>query len=114
MNSLSNSLHVMGVYKILNTINGKFYIGSSIDVCKRVRKHIGLLRGNRHKNPYLQNDWNVYGEDKFEINIVEIVSDENMLRDREAYYIDTTRCTDSVIRLLCRRRVLYRKRSRFL
>ena len=56
----------IGVYKIVNTSNGKKYIGSSIDLEKRWREHKWDLRGHRHKNSHLQNAWNLYGEENFE------------------------------------------------
>ena len=61
---------ISGIYKIVNKINGKYYVGSSKDVINyRWIHHKRALRSNRHKNDYLQNAWNKYGEDNFEIII---------------------------------------------
>lgn len=46
---------MIGVYKITNLINSKFYIGSSVNIGQRWFKHKALLRHNKHENPKLQN-----------------------------------------------------------
>lgn len=85
---------MMGVYKILNTVNNKFYIGSSVNIQQRFKAHISYLNKGVHNNQYLQNAWNKYGESSFEFIILEEVFDTNVLRDRERYYIQTTDCTN--------------------
>jgi len=53
-----------GVYKIENTVNGQVYIGSSVDVGKRMVRHRDTLgKGNASK--CLQLAWNYYGENSF-------------------------------------------------
>ena len=54
-----------GIYEILNTINGKRYVGSSVDLEKRRAYHRQALRKQTHCNPYLQNAWNKCGEKAF-------------------------------------------------
>jgi group I intron endonuclease len=79
-----------GIYKITNTINGKFYIGSSKNIEFRWNDHKQYLRGNYHVNPKLQNAWNKYGEDKFIFEILEETeSSQEILFDRENYYLST-------------------------
>ena len=82
------TFELKGVYKIKNTKNGKFYIGSTLDSFKiRCKAHKeALIRGN-HKNSHLQRAWNKYGSDAFVFEIVEIC-DENICREREQYYLD--------------------------
>jgi len=60
-----------GVYEILNTTNGKRYVGSAVDLPRRKHEHWKELRGNRHNNRYLQNAWNKYGEECFEFSVLE-------------------------------------------
>lgn len=62
---------MIGVYKITNTKNGKVYIGQSVDIEKRFKQHKKLLRDNGHINYRLQDDWNIYGEDSFEFEVLE-------------------------------------------
>lgn len=77
-----------GIYKIANKINGKIYIGKSLDVKERKYSHFYKLRKNEHGNQYLQVSFNKYGEENFEFSIIEFVAD-NLLNIREIYYIDT-------------------------
>lgn len=49
-----------GVYKITNTINGNFYIGSSIRIRERWYEHKYLLNKGTHHSKHLQNSWNKY------------------------------------------------------
>jgi group I intron endonuclease len=76
-----------GIYKIINTVNRKFYIGSSKNILKRIRRHFSELRNNSHKNKHLQSSWNKYGEENFLFEILEECLEENLIV-REQYYID--------------------------
>lgn len=77
-----------GVYVIKNKINNNVYIGSTtMYFLKRFHHHLSMLRANKHKNKYLQNAWNKYGEENFEFNILEVCNKEECL-NREQYYID--------------------------
>lgn len=79
-----------GIYKITNTANGKFYIGSTKDIDERLGIHKQHLRGNYHINPKLQNAWNKYGEDKFIFELFEeTLPEQQVLFDREQHYLDT-------------------------
>lgn len=62
---------MIGVYKITNTKNGKVYIGQSVRIKKRFEEHKKKLRTNNHINCYLQDDWNIYGEDAFTFEVVQ-------------------------------------------
>lgn len=78
-----------GVYKILNTSTGMCYIGSSFSFKKRFGEHIRALKSGVHKNDYLQNAWNKYGESSFCFLVVEIVEDVEKILEREQHWIDT-------------------------
>ena len=58
------------IYQIKNLVNGKLYIGQTINYKSRKEKHLSLLRRNDHHNPYLQKAYNKYGEDAFEFSIL--------------------------------------------
>lgn len=80
-----------GIYKIVNSVNNKFYIGSASSTGgfrKRWNEHKSALRNNRHPNKYLQQSWNKYGEEAFVFEIIEIVTNDTIL-EREQHYIDT-------------------------
>lgn len=75
------------IYKIINVVNNKFYVGSTTNKKVRFRQHRKLLRGNRHHCKHLQASWNKYGEDKFEFVVVEIVSEGMSLQQVEDIYL---------------------------
>lgn len=77
---------VSGIYKITNTINGKFYIGSAINLQVRRQDHYSTLRRNTHANPHLQRAFNKYGEDAFTFEIIEFILIPEMLTAREQYW----------------------------
>lgn len=85
----------IGVYKIYNIKNGKFYIGSSRNIYNRLREHIGTLRKNKHDNPYLQCAYNKYGEDCFRYTIIEFIEDVNQQYIREQYWLDKLSATEN-------------------
>lgn len=77
-----------GIYRIINSINGKIYIGSAVNIDKRWRDHISLLKKGRHHSRYLQNAWNKYGAYAFEFSIIEECDIPSLIA-REQYFIDT-------------------------
>lgn len=78
---------ICGIYCIENLVNGKKYIGQSINIKSRFRGHKSELKRKIHKNEHLQKSWNKYGEINFKFNIVEIC-DEFLLDKKEKYYIE--------------------------
>jgi group I intron endonuclease len=79
---------MIGIYKIVNIINNKIYIGSSNNIINRWKLHRRDLFKNKHDNFHLQFSWNKYGEDNFIFEIVEEVLDKTLLLEREQYYLD--------------------------
>lgn len=76
------------VYQIVNTVNGKRYVGSTIDFYRRQYNHFHDLRKGRHHSKSLQDDYNRYGEEAFAVRIIELVENHENLFDREQHYID--------------------------
>jgi len=77
---------VSGIYKIVNKINGKYYVGSSNDLFYRIKhRHFNSLLKNTHPNKYLQNAWNKYGSDNFQFIIVEYVEPQKLLVIEQMY-----------------------------
>ena len=54
-----------GIYEIINTANGKRYIGSAKNFNRRWRQHRRELQSQRHGNQKLQRAWAKYGEEAF-------------------------------------------------
>lgn len=78
---------VCGVYKITNTVNNKFYIGSSKDIENRWKQHIDALVKKEHGNTHLQNAWNKYGSQNFKFEIIE-ECDPSVQFEREQFYLN--------------------------
>lgn len=76
-----------GVYCIFNIVNGKRYIGSSVDIYNRLHEHIHNLKHNKSHNKHLQAAWNKYGEKAFKLEILEYCDEINRFQ-REQYYLD--------------------------
>ena len=88
MSSVSQSTTICGVYKITNNVNGKFYIGSSVNIISRWSGHLSDLNKNKHHSRYLQRAWNKYGADYFSFEIIE-QCEKSQLIAREQHYFDT-------------------------
>lgn len=84
----SEMFKISGIYKIINKINGKGYVGSAIDVEDRWACHRSLLLRGKHHSKHLQRAWNKDGEDRFEFILIEQISNVNLLIEREQYWID--------------------------
>lgn len=55
------------IYMISNVYNGRMYIGQTKNVKKRWMQHKNDLKHNNHHSKLLQEDWNIYGEEGFEL-----------------------------------------------
>jgi len=78
---------MIGVYMIKNNLNGKIYIGCSVDIDRRLNTHkYKLIKGN-HPNLHLQQSWNKYGKDAFTFDLIEECND-SILYEREHHYAD--------------------------
>jgi len=76
-----------GVYKIINLVNNKIYVGSAVNFEIRWRNHKSELKRYKHHSPKLQNSYNKHGIDNFKFEIIEECVKEKLI-EREQYYID--------------------------
>lgn len=79
------------IYKIDSKTNGLFYIGSTNSFLRRRNRHIYDLRHHKHRNKYLQNIFDKYGEDNLDFVVLETFSSKmnrSDLFEREYEYID--------------------------
>ena len=77
-----------GIYQIRNLVNGKVYIGSTINLNKRKLKHFNLLKNNKHDNSHLQSSFNKHSEQNFIFEVIEEVQEKTNLIEREQFYLD--------------------------
>ena len=78
-----------GIYLIHCIENNKYYIGQTIDGFEnRWWSSKSSLKGGYYHLYDLQADWNKYGENAFEFEIVHILKENENIDDLEVYYID--------------------------
>ena len=78
---------MIGIYKYTNKLNGKIYIGRSINITKRKWEHLNS------PSPYSYFDLTLtsIGEDKFDFEVVEECPGEQLL-EKEKYWIKYYNC----------------------
>lgn len=82
-----------GIYQIRNLVNGKVYIGSSVNIDKRWTKHKKDLTEDVHHSSHLQKSFNKYGIASFVFELLESVQ-RNFLIEKEQMYLDAIRSYD--------------------
>jgi group I intron endonuclease len=79
---------IIGVYKILNNINGKFYIGYSKDIIHRFDIHQSKLKTNTHWNILLQRSYNKYKLENFQFIILHTFNNIKEAQNKELEYLE--------------------------
>lgn len=79
---------MIGIYKIVNKINNKVYIGQSINIDKRIKEHFWKSQCEKDVsyNSALHNAIRKYGKENFEWEIIEECEIEE-IDEKEKYYI---------------------------
>ena len=78
-----------GIYRIKNTVNGRSYIGSSVNILTRMKRHCYELEKSKHNNKHMQRAYDKYGPDSFHFSVVELLPniEYSELLDIEKSYI---------------------------
>ena len=81
------------IYKITNNINGKIYIGKTqlYPPDERWKEHIHDYKKERCNKRPLYDAMNKYGVENFDFQVIEEIKDDNILCEREKYYINLFR-----------------------
>lgn len=74
-----------GIYCITNNINDKKYIGQSVNIKKRQRRHFYDLDTNNHDNAYLQRAYNKYGKENFSFLLIKACKPKYLNRFEKMY-----------------------------
>ena len=83
---------ISGIYRIINTITGDFYIGSSKNVKQRLACHKCTSTWNNNPNNPLYLDFQKYGLDKFEFQIL-AEAEIKQLKEMEQQFIEMLKPT---------------------
>lgn len=84
--ALDKQKPICGIYKITNQINGKCYIGQSIDIEKRWKQHKLQSSWRKQKEKILYKAFTKYGLNNFIFEIIEECQRKD-LDKREIYWI---------------------------
>lgn len=78
-----------GIYIIKNKINGKAYIGQTRTGFRtRYLKHLNGFKNNRGHTKEFKKDFDLYGSNNFEFEILQIENDVKKLDELERHYIE--------------------------
>lgn len=91
----SVSEKISGIYQIVSIVDGKTYVGQSIDVHRRKRDHFRDLRNRVHGNVILQKVFHKYGEANLEWKIIDIYIKSE---EKEAHWL-TRREAEEIIKI---------------
>lgn len=82
-------MHNCGIYLLYFENNDNtYYVGQSVQLDVRLKKHISLLLNNRHFNYKVQDAYNRYKQLPT-ISIIELVDTPAILDSRETHWLDT-------------------------
>ena len=85
---ISDNKNKSGVYRWVNVLTGKSYIGSSVNLTKRFYDYFNVSQlEKRKKNSIIYSTLLKHGYSNFKLEILEYC-DKNLVREKEKYYID--------------------------
>lgn len=79
----------MHIYKITNLVNGKIYVGQTVQSNPKMRwySHLADARSGKRKG-HLQNSLNKYGPENFSYELIDQASSLDDLNTKEKYWLD--------------------------
>lgn len=89
---MSNKTKIIGIYKIINRVNNKIYIGQSVDINYRLYIHKRNVKKNKRHPLYAS--MRKHDIENFEFIIIEQVHDIGKLDEREQYWINHYKSND--------------------
>lgn len=88
----------MIIYKAINNINGKIYIGQTVNTLEyRANQHLRETKNNKKKNTYFHNAIQKYGFENFTFEEIDSANSLEELNEKEQYWISYYNSTDKDI-----------------
>jgi len=72
-----------GIYAIINTLNAKMYIGSTVNFNRRSSEHLRELKAGHHHASKLQRAFNKYSEDAFAFVFLKECNREDLIKEEQ-------------------------------
>lgn len=66
--------HPIGVFRVYNKTNGKSFIGTSVNLTAALNGQRARLTMGGHPSTVLQEEWNRFGADAFEIEVLDTLT----------------------------------------
>lgn len=70
---------ISGIYKIENSISGKKYVGSAVNLKNRLCVHRHDLKNGNHHSQKLQRAWDKYGSNSFTFDVLLVCDKSNLI-----------------------------------
>ena len=88
--AIKNNINKSGIYRWKNLVNGKSYVGSSVNLSRRFKSYYNrnYLSLSSAKTMLICKALLKYGHDNFSLEILEYC-DKSVILTREQYYLDT-------------------------
>ncbi len=64
----------MGVFQVRNTLSGKVFLGSTVDLPSMLNRQRAQLQMGAHPNRPLQADWRAHGADAFAFEVLDTLT----------------------------------------
>lgn len=85
-NVLAENRNKSGIYRWINNENGNTYVGSAVNLSKRINSYFQEGELNRNPRP-IKNALLKYGHENFNLEILEYCNKEDLIK-REQHYLD--------------------------
>lgn len=75
------------IYFIINKITEEYYVGQTTNFSRRKNEHFSKLAKNIHPNKKLQNSYNKYGKENFEITKINFDITKEELNEKKNFLL---------------------------
>jgi group I intron endonuclease len=95
---LKENKNKTGIYRLVNISSGNCYVGQSINLTERFRRHLNISYISKRKELSINRALLKYGYSDFSLEILEYC-DKSVLQEREQYYIDKLNPSYNILKI---------------